>query len=166
MRRYWLFLMVGLLATGLVVGAVACSKKKTTTVNPTATTASASETGTPLAVTTPVTTETPSAEAYTVTITGGILTDADGMTLYTFDNDTSTVSACGTACTPTWPPLTTTGTPTKDESLTGTVGTITRDDGSTQVTYNGKPLYHNVGDTAAGDTTGDAVGGVWHVVTP
>ena len=46
------------------------------------------------------------------------------------------------------------------------LGTITRDDGTTQVTYNGWPLYYFAGDTAAGDTTGQGMEGVWFLVSP
>jgi hypothetical protein len=50
-------------------------------------------------------------------------------------------------------------------TLTGTLGTITRSDGKTQATYNGHPLYTYAGDHAAGQTTGNGVGGTWHAVT-
>jgi predicted lipoprotein with Yx(FWY)xxD motif len=46
------------------------------------------------------------------------------------------------------------------------LGTITRDDGSTQVTYNGWPLYYFHEDVAAGDTNGQGVEGVWFLVSP
>lgn len=97
---------------------------------------------------------------------GKILTDANGMTLYFYAKDTAGKSACTGACAGNWPPLTTTGTPVAPAGVTGTVGTIKRDDGSTQVTYNGKPLYTYIKDTAAGDTKGQGVGGVWTVATP
>ncbi|MEX2245283.1 MAG: hypothetical protein WEC75_01235 [Dehalococcoidia bacterium] len=99
---------------------------------------------------------------------GAILADSRGFTLYRFTNDTagSGSSACEGACANTWPPLTLTGEPTADENVTGEVGTITRTDGSTQVTYNGMPLYFFVNDTAAGETNGQAVGDIWFVVTP
>jgi predicted lipoprotein with Yx(FWY)xxD motif len=50
--------------------------------------------------------------------------------------------------------------------VTGEIGTITRDDGSTQVTYNGAPLYYFAGDEAAGDSNGDGLNGVWHIAAP
>lgn len=98
---------------------------------------------------------------------GVILTTYDGYTLYTFDNDVagSGASACGASCTGAWPPLSVPN-PTASSEATGELGTITRDDGSPQVTYDGKPLYLYSGDASPGDTNGDGVGGVWHVATP
>lgn len=96
---------------------------------------------------------------------GEILVDGDGMTLYLFDNDSEGQSACTGDCAATWPPLT--GEPEAaggaDESL---LGTITRDDGSTQVTYDGLPLYLYAPDSEPGDVSGQGVGGVWWVVGP
>ncbi len=50
--------------------------------------------------------------------------------------------------------------------VSGTIGTVTRDDGTTQVTYNGKPVYYFAGDQSAGQTNGQGIGGVWSVATP
>jgi predicted lipoprotein with Yx(FWY)xxD motif len=50
--------------------------------------------------------------------------------------------------------------------VTGKLGTVANPEGGTQVTYNGWPLYLWVKDKAPGDTTGEGVGGKWHVVTP
>jgi predicted lipoprotein with Yx(FWY)xxD motif len=50
--------------------------------------------------------------------------------------------------------------------VTGDIGSIARDDGGEQVTYNGALLYYFAGETAAGDANGDCVGGVWHIATP
>lgn len=98
---------------------------------------------------------------------GTILTTTDGYTLYTFDNDVpgSGASACDAACAANWPPLPV-DNPTASSDVPGELGTITRDDGSPQVTYNGEPLYLFAGDASPGDTNGDGVGGVWHVVAP
>ena len=97
---------------------------------------------------------------------GKILTDANGMTLYVYAKDTVGSSACTGACATSWPPLTVSGTPTLPSGVTGTVSVMTRADGSTQVTYNGKPLYTFSKDTAPGQTTGQGVGAVWSVATP
>ncbi len=97
---------------------------------------------------------------------GKILTNASGMTLYVYAKDTANTSNCTAACAANWPPLTTTGTPTAPTDVTGTLGTITRSDGTKQVTYNGKPLYTFIKDTAPGNTTGQGFGGVWSVATP
>ena len=91
-----------------------------------------------------------------------ILTDAKGMTLYTFDKDTKDVSNCTGKCLTNWPPFLVSGTaPT---TLPDHLGTMKRSDGSMQYTWDGMPLYYYVGDKKAGDTAGDGVGGVWHVV--
>ena len=92
-----------------------------------------------------------------------ILVDGvSSMTLYVFASDVanSGKSACNGSCATTWPPLTVaTGTTTSaGTGASGTLGTITRDDGTVQVTYNGVPLYHYSGDSAPGDTTGNYPG--------
>jgi len=100
---------------------------------------------------------------------GPILVDGQGMSLYLFTNDTqdSGTSTCVDDCAAEWPPLTTDGDPVAGEGVDAALlGTITRDDGSTQVTYNGWPLYYFADDAAAGDTNGQGVGDVWFLVTP
>ena len=99
---------------------------------------------------------------------GEILTDAEGMTLYTFSNDTagSGTSACTGGCANAWPPLTVDGTPTKPAAASGEIATITRDDGKTQVTYKGLPLYFFANDTAAGQTNGHMLNNVWFAAKP
>lgn len=94
---------------------------------------------------------------------GDILVDGEGMTLYVFENDTDENSTCYDDCEANWPPLT--GEPTAgegaDESL---LGTSEREDGTTQVTYAGQPVYYFAGDQSAGDTNGQGVGDLWWVV--
>ena len=100
---------------------------------------------------------------------GPILVDGAGMSLYLFTNDTqdSGASTCADDCLANWPALLTDGDPVAGEGVDAALlGTITRDDGTTQVTYNGWPLYYYAEDTAAGDTTGQGVGDVWFLVTP
>ncbi len=93
---------------------------------------------------------------------GKVLTDPNGMTLYTFKPDTAGKSTCNGSCATTWPPLTTTATnPVKPDGLAGDLGVTTRDDGSKQVTYNGKPIYRFANDKAPGDANGQGIGGVW-----
>jgi predicted lipoprotein with Yx(FWY)xxD motif len=98
---------------------------------------------------------------------GDILVDAEGMTLYVFDNDTTPgASNCNDECAAAWPPLIVTGTPTYGGGLDASMfSTVTRNDGSMQVAVNGKPLYLWVSDNAPGDTTGQGVGG-FYVVSP
>lgn len=98
---------------------------------------------------------------------GMILTDSAGLTLYTFDRDTPGVSNCAGGCAATWPPLLLAeGDPVAPPDLAGTLGVITRADGGRQVTYNDQPLYLYARDQNPGDTTGEGVGGIWHVAKP
>ncbi len=101
---------------------------------------------------------------------GSHLTDGSGRTLYLFVNDTAGRSVCNGSCATIWSPLTTTGTPRAGSGADASkLGTTIRDDGSTQVTYNGHPLYYFKEDSAAGDTNGQGVngsGGLWWVVSP
>jgi predicted lipoprotein with Yx(FWY)xxD motif len=89
---------------------------------------------------------------------GEVFTDAGGMTLYTYDKDTPGKSNCIGLCAVFWPPVIAAG----KESPTGGFTTITRDDGTKQWAYNGKPLYGYISNAKAGDTSGDGVDGVWH----
>jgi predicted lipoprotein with Yx(FWY)xxD motif len=90
---------------------------------------------------------------------GMVLTGPNGLTLYTHAGDSATSSTCTGGCATAWPPLAATGQPTAGAGVTGQLGTITRGDGTTQVTYAGMPLYYWQGDKKAGDVTGDGVDG-------
>ena len=90
---------------------------------------------------------------------GTILTGPNGMTLYTHAGDSATTSTCSGACATAWPPLAATGQPMAGAGVTGQLGTLTRSDGTTQVTYAGLPLYYWQGDTKPGDVTGNGVEG-------
>jgi predicted lipoprotein with Yx(FWY)xxD motif len=97
---------------------------------------------------------------------GTVLVDGDGMTLYLFESDTGSTSTCTGTCASTWPALTTTGDPKATSGADSSMlGTTTRDDGSTQVTYDGHPLYLYSGDSAAGQANGQGIGNVWFAVT-
>lgn len=98
---------------------------------------------------------------------GTYLVNATGMTLYRFTADSGRMSNCTGTCAAVWTPLTiaSTTTPTVTSGLMGTLGTITRSDGSMQVTYNGSPLYTFEGDKASGDTNGQGLMGKWFVET-
>ena len=91
---------------------------------------------------------------------GEILTTPDGRTVYTYDKDSSGVSSCYNECAEKWPPV----TAASDARPVGRMTIIERTDGTRQWAYNGMPLYLYQSDSAAGDVTGDDVGGVWHVV--
>ncbi len=101
------------------------------------------------------------------TTVGGVdvLTNAKGLTLYWFAPDTSSASKCTGSCAQYWPPVS--GRPTAGSGVTGTLGTISRPDGTTQATYDGHPLYTYIGDSSRGQASGnnlDLNGGLWHVV--
>jgi predicted lipoprotein with Yx(FWY)xxD motif len=98
---------------------------------------------------------------------GEVLVDGEGNTLYMFDNDSGGTSSCEGGCAEQWPPLETDGEPTAGEGAdSALLGTIERTDGTTQVTYDGLPLYTFAPDGGPGDTTGQGVGEVWWVVAP
>jgi predicted lipoprotein with Yx(FWY)xxD motif len=97
-----------------------------------------------------------------------LVAGANGMTVYTFTKDVkdSGKSNCTGGCIDTWPALTVPAgaTPSGGASLTGKLGTITRDDGTLQVTYNGLPLYFFKNDKAPGDANG--IYEYWEAVKP
>ena len=99
---------------------------------------------------------------------GPILTDASGMTLYLFTNDSPGESACSADCATAWPPLTveSPADAVAGDGVTGELGTIERDDGTLQVTIEGVPLYLYAADGEPGDLSGHQVGGVWFAVAP
>jgi predicted lipoprotein with Yx(FWY)xxD motif len=100
---------------------------------------------------------------------GTILVDGDGRTLYLWEADTGTSSTCDGACASAWPPLTTDGQPIAESGVSASkLGTTQRSDGTTEVTYNGHPLYTFAGDSAPGQTTGqgsDGFGAEWYVLS-
>ena len=94
-----------------------------------------------------------------------VLTDAAGRTLYSFAPDSPNKSVCYGSCAAYWPPVT--GAPTAGSGITGKIGTIKRTDGTTQLTYDGHPLYTYIGDNAPGQDNGNNInlnGGLWLVV--
>jgi predicted lipoprotein with Yx(FWY)xxD motif len=80
---------------------------------------------------------------------------------------TGGASVCVDDCATTWPPLTVAaaGDVAAGTGVTGQIGTIERADGTTQVTLGGAPLYYFASDSAAGDTKGQGIGGVWYLVS-
>ena len=94
----------------------------------------------------------------------GVLTNPAGMTLYTFDKDVagSGKSVCSGDCAVKWPPL----AASAGDKPHGDYSIVTRDDGSMQWAYKGKPLYLWFKDQKPGDTTGDGVNNVWRAARP
>jgi len=94
---------------------------------------------------------------------GPALTDARGMSLYTFDKDSDGKSACNGPCAANWPALKAEAGDASSDNCT----VIARDDGSRQWAYKGKPLYTFVKDQKAGDISGDGfLNGAWHLAQP
>lgn len=152
-------LVVGLLVLAACQGAASPSPSPTTapTEAPTATEAPSG---------------TVSGEIYTVNVgmgtVGDYLTGEDGKTLYVKQGDSTSATTCTGECLTAWPPFTLDEgeTAVAGTGVSGTLATFTRPEGDTQVTYNGQPLYYFSGDTNAGDTNGQGIGGVWSVAAP
>ncbi len=133
----------------------------------------AAATGTPAAASSP--SSSASASGGTVIKTasssaGTFLTDGSGKAVYLWVKDTGGMSTCTGACAGAWPPVTTTGTATASGGAKASdIGTITRSDGTKQVTYDGHPLYYFAGDSGPGTASGqgsDSFGAKWWLVSP
>ncbi len=155
MRNIWG--AAGLAAVALVVAACGSSGSSSASSSSPATPASSAAVSTPAS----------SSALMTATVNGTkVLTNSKGFTLYWFAPDTSTTSKCNGSCATYWPPVK--GPATAGAGVTGTLGTITRSDGTKQATYDGHPLYTYVGDTAPGQAKGNALklsGGLWYEMT-
>ena len=101
---------------------------------------------------------------------GTVLASGSGRAVYLWAKDTGDMSNCNGACAGAWPPVTTTGTATASGGAKASdIGTITRSDGTKQVTYDGHPLYYFSGDSGPGTASGqgsDAFGAKWWLVAP
>lgn len=101
---------------------------------------------------------------------GAFLTDGSGRAIYDFLADSKNKSACTGACAQLWPPVVVTGQPTAGSGVSASgLSTITRSDGTKQVTYMGRPLYYYAGDTGPGMDNGQGLNGfgkLWWLVTP
>ncbi len=101
---------------------------------------------------------------------GQILVDGNGRTLYLFEADKSTTSTCYGSCATYWPPLLTGGSPQAGAGANASLlGTTKRNDGTSEVTYAGHPLYYVITDHNPGDATGQGVnnfGALWDAVGP
>ncbi len=101
---------------------------------------------------------------------GSFLTNGAGRAVYLFMADSSGKSTCDGACAAAWPPVIATGQPTAAGGAQASdLGTITRSDGTKQVTYDGHPLYYFQGDTGPGTDKGQGINGFgakWWLVAP
>ncbi len=146
MRKHWLLLGIAMLAAIFAIGAVACGGDDDGPA------AADEEPGDVLVD-----------DSNVVIVAAGFLADSDGNTLYVSDDDEPGVSNCVDGCAFNWPPFSLDGDPVSGEGV-GTLDTIKRDDGITQVTVDGRPLYYYAGETGVGDQAGDGIGGVWHMI--
>ena len=154
------------LLAAVAVTAAACSSGSSASSTSTSATVAPAGTGS---------TSTSSGGAGTLTVSSGsassvgtVLTGPNGHTLYRLTTETGGQIKCTGSCTSAWPPLTVTPgeTPMLASGLKGTISTVMRPDGSTQVTYEGHPLYYYAADTSAGEAEGQGVGGVWFAMVP
>jgi predicted lipoprotein with Yx(FWY)xxD motif len=117
----------------------------------------------------PATPAAPAAGGTTVAVAnsklGDILVDGEGRTLYAFTKDQGDQSACGGQCADNWPALT--GTATAGTGVQASLLSASMQaNGDSQVTYDGKLLYHFAGDAQPGDVNGQGVGNVWYALSP
>lgn len=145
---------------GAALLAAACSSGSSGSSSPAGTGAAAGNSASGSAMV--ITTKSGSAGTY--------LTDGSGRTVYLWMKDPSGKSVCDGACAGAWPPVTTTGKATASGgAVASDLGTFTRSDGTTQVTYHGHPLYYYAGDSSAGMTSGqgnNGFGAKWWLVAP
>ncbi len=100
---------------------------------------------------------------------GNYLIGYNGMAVYTKNGDSAATSTCYDTCAQNWPPYLVGPEDNVNQlkaGVTGKADTFIREDGTIQMTYNGKPLYFYVGDKTSTDVTGEGLGGVWHVAKP
>jgi predicted lipoprotein with Yx(FWY)xxD motif len=158
-------------AAGIALAATACSSGSSSSSTPAAPASSATaQASSPAA---PASASSGSAAAMiklasVSSIPGKFLVDAQGRTMYLFEADKTGTSTCNGACAAAWPPVTVSGTPQAgsgvDQAL---LGTVKRDDGTMQLTYNKHPLYYFAADTSAGQDHGQGskeFGAGWYVV--
>lgn len=159
---------------GLLVGAAvilaACSSGASSAATSTPASSAAAASATPAAASAVPGASSATAAGHQLTSVsdatlGAYLTGDNGMTLYVLTKDSPGTSTCSGTCATNWPPFTVNAgeTATAGAGVTGTIATLTRADGKTQVTYMGAPLYYFAGDSKAGDVNGQGVGGVWFV---
>lgn len=154
-----------LLVSGLILLLVAAACGGSATAEPATQPAAASSEPTAL----PTINTAPGSAMVATTREGNLgthLVDGDRMTLYLYTGDARNVSNCTGGCASAWPPLTGAVIPSAGEEVTaGSLGAITRDDGSSQAVYNGWPLYYYSGDQTPGDANGQDSRWVWFAVS-
>jgi predicted lipoprotein with Yx(FWY)xxD motif len=170
-------LIAPIAVTALLIAGCGSSSSSSSTPGTTSAPASATTeaTGSTSTASTPTTTSAGSGSAAVIGTKkaklGTILyAGSKQLTVYVWDGDKSSKSACSGACAAIWPPVTTTGQPTvATGAQSSLLGTTKRSDGSTQVTYNGHPLYYFSKDGDSGDAYGEgskSFGAGWYVMRP
>jgi len=148
----------------------ACSSSSKTATN-TTTTSSAPATSSATTTSSPSQSGAGNTASATINVAtdakyGQILVDSQGRTVYIFDKDMGTTSACTTApCLPAWPAVVAAGTPQGGSGVTSSMLGTAQGQVAGQVTYNGHLLYRFAGDTKAGDVMGAVIPN-WHPITP
>ena len=160
--RNWMASVAGAAGIGLAVAACSSTATSSTTASPAATNASSAAATAQAAGTASVSLRAISG------VPGKALVGSNGRTLYLFEADKKGTSACTGACAAAWPPDIVTAQPQAGSGLNSALlGTITRPDGTMQVTYNGHPLYYFTADAAGGTAHGQGVkafGAEWYVI--
>ncbi|MER5636155.1 hypothetical protein ABT095_04290 [Kitasatospora sp. NPDC002227] len=168
LRRGGLAVAAGAAVAALVTGCGSSGGSSASSAPSPTPPASSAPAQTPPASSAPATTGPVELQTATSGTLGTVVTDSAGFTLYRFDEDTASPSAshCTGGCASIWPPVPVTANGQVkgvDQSL---VGSVTRPDGSKQLTLAGWPLYRYAPDTKPGDTKGQGVAGTWWAVTP
>ena len=147
------------LATLLVAG---CASKKSSSGTPTAAGTAAAAAGSGAAAATG-----PATVSVQKGSLGDYLIDGSGKTVYLFTPDKTSTPTCYKECAAFWPAVLTKGAPQAGTgAIASKLGTSPRTDGTTQVTYDGHPLYEYMGDQSAGDVNGQGKDGTWYVLSP
>jgi predicted lipoprotein with Yx(FWY)xxD motif len=165
MRCFRIRTLATVAVAALALAACGSSSKTSSPSDSTTTTAASADTTTTAAAPTTTAAPKPASVKVGTTSIGKVLTDAKGMTLYRFDNDTTAgKSACTGACASAWPAAT--GAAVAGAGIDGSkLTTFTRDDGTKQLQMDGHPLYTFAGDTKPGDVSGKAIPN-WHAASP
>lgn len=168
-------LALAAIATLLVAGCGSSSKSTASKANASAASAAETSSSTTGSTSAGAASGTETGTTVTVVNAGGklgqiVAAGTSKMTVYLFEADHGSGSACSGACASAWPPVITHGAPQAGPGTNAAaLGTITRSDGSKQVTYNGHPLYFFTGDAASGEAKGEGVtafGAGWYVLAP
>ncbi len=91
----------------------------------------------------------------------GLLANENKMTVYVFDRDKDGIPTCYAGCATIWPPVL-----FPEGEVKAPLSIVVRKDQTRQIAYKGKPLYLYADDESPGDTNGDGISGIWHIIRP